>query len=153
MPPQHQVEQQSLLDTKEATIPARSHTTKWKVFVIGYDSGNYGMRESQTNPNGGGWVMNTETLEEQLVGKILVPASWKWMRGDTNSFVEYWGNQNGNHHSCSIIPQTEAIFDFPTREGGTISPTGHQFKTYGDCASVASIALAGSERFIVKTGI
>jgi len=101
----------------------------------------------------GAWVLDTVTLEEEFIGKILLPATWKWLISGSQNWVEYWGMQDGQRHPCSQIPYTKATYSFPTLENGTIQPKSVSYKTYGDCSSVAKIKNTGTNSFEIETGL
>lgn len=101
----------------------------------------------------GAWVLDTLTLKEEFIGKMQLPASWKCLTSNSVNFVEYWGLQDGQVHSCSEIPYTKATFTFPTLENGTVKPTNVKYQTYGDCSSIAKINKTISNGYEVETGL
>lgn len=97
----------------------------------------------------GAWVMDTGTKEESFIGQIQVPASWNWMTSNTNFFVEYFLQVP----SCDQIPYAKATLHMPTRDNGTVRPTGApSLETYGHCKSAARVSLGAGNSAICETG-
>jgi hypothetical protein len=61
----------------------------------------------------GAWVRDTVTGVDSCVGKLRVPISWGWLRGDWSvSWTEYFGAWPKN---CAKLPWAKAQFDPPRR--------------------------------------
>ncbi|KAI0559239.1 hypothetical protein FGB62_162g01 [Gracilaria domingensis] len=94
------------------------------------------------------WVMNMETAQETFIGQIKVPASWGWMKGSTNFFVEYYLSVP----SCGQALFQQATLHTPMRENGRVLPTGDpRVKTYGTCAGSASLTVGDHKEAICNT--
>ena len=101
----------------------------------------------------GAWVLDTVMLQEEYIGKILVPLSWGRISRNTVSFVEFWGLQDGRLYSCSEIPYSKATFNYPSVNNGTILPSNISYNAYGDCAIVAKITGTENDTYTTETGL
>lgn len=86
----------------------------------------------------GAWVQDTKTGADSYVGKIPVPTSWGWLRGDWSvSWTEYFGAWPD---TCSELPWARAQFGFPTADNGTVQIASHTHSFgSGDCLTYSRI--------------
>lgn len=97
----------------------------------------------------GAWIMDMSTQEETFIGKILVPANWKWLNSSGNFFVEYFLPTNG----CENVPYAKATLSVPRRENGTVQPISAPIaEEYGVCKSVAKTTVKDGI-VIAETGV
>jgi len=101
----------------------------------------------------GAWVQDVATGEEALIGKILVPSSYKRLANNSLDFVEYYGNQDQQRHPCSMIQYTKTTYDFPAMNNGTVQPINVSYHAYGECKSVAQINQTGPSSYQAETGL
>lgn len=118
-----------------------------RVWNLGKDSSN------EEDYWWGAWVQDTETGEEQFIGKILVPSTYKGIASSSLDFVEFYGNQDGQRYPCSSIEYTKSIYNFPTLNDGAVSPTNVSYEAYGECTTVAKIKATGSNTYQAETGL
>jgi hypothetical protein len=83
----------------------------------------------------GAWIRDGVTNLETFVGRILVPAAWGQLTGET----EMWSTRIGFGavSACSALEPVSALFGFPTANRGALTPTGHslRFQSPARCAS------------------
>lgn len=88
-------------------------------------------------PNGdqwyGGYVTDTVTNIETMIGRILVPAQWGRLGGFSVYFSERFGY--GAVTSCDILEHASAVFGDPTANGGAVKPasSSNHFYDPPDC--------------------
>jgi hypothetical protein len=86
----------------------------------------------------GAWVQDTVTGVDSYVGKLRVPTSWGWLRGEWSvSWTEYFG---ARPRTCNKLPWAKAEFGFPTADAGTVQIATHtHFIGSGDCPGYSRI--------------
>ncbi|WP_211441932.1 DUF3472 domain-containing protein [Collimonas humicola] len=86
-----------------------------------------------------GWtasIKNTWTNASKVVATILVPQSYGGL-ASLSEWVENFAQGDDQHPSCSAVPQAIAVYGMPKANGGTVSPSGSNTYTYGNCAAIA----------------
>jgi hypothetical protein len=87
----------------------------------------------------GAWVQDTVTGVDSYVGKIRVPTSWGWLRGDWSvSWTEYFGTPAS---TCDTLPWAKAEFRYPTANDGSVQIASHtpSIASGGDCPGYSQI--------------
>jgi hypothetical protein len=96
----------------------------------------------------GAWVSDTETREETFIGKILVPAEWKWLHSSVVWGAEYFTlNPTG---PCSNAPYAAAVFGNPTADNGAFEPY-HATVKYSVCPN-SNVTSVGGRGALLETG-
>jgi hypothetical protein len=96
-------------------------------------------RESTELPSGnvwyGAWILDTESGEETVLGRILVPYVW----GRFSALSTEWSSRIDYQTpiSCDEAEPTSAVFGFPTANGGSMLPFSHvnRFDSPTRCAT------------------
>jgi len=86
----------------------------------------------------GAWVQDTTTGVDSYVGRLRVPTSWGWLRGNWSvSWTEYFGVWP---RTCNKLPWAKAEFGFPTADAGTVQTASHTHTIgSGDCPAHSRI--------------
>jgi hypothetical protein len=106
-----------------------------------------------SDPNAAYWwgssVLDTQTNEEHLIGKIRVPAEWEGLKSETGCWIEHFGALP----DCESLPYTRAVFGRPQMNDGTTLPDSFAVKTYGDCAHRARMTKGEQFTCTAETGV
>ena len=96
-----------------------------------------------------GVVIDTSSNLETIIGDILVPAQWSWLRKDASCFTEYYsttvnqaiGDEDDgkpNPRVCRYMPRAEVVIHPPQANSRTVLACSMTPKNYGKCADASS---------------
>src|SRR5689334_19850051 len=68
----------------------------------------------------GGYVTDTVTNVQTMIGRILVPAEWGRLSGFSVYFTERFGFDAVT--TCDLMEHASAVFGAPTANGGAVKP-------------------------------
>lgn len=95
-----------------------------------------------------GSIVDTSNGESSIIGRIEIPNGWGNLQPESNFFVEYFRPVE----SCESTPFQKSAFENPVMfEEVEIQPHKFDFDTYGECASIGTVAKNG-DVFNIETG-